>query len=191
MEPDQSLIALAGRSVKHALAGLAALAAALFADGSRAGTHPAGLAEVFIRFCGETGGDADRALQLADTAQWSAPRSDLTLPSFGAEWIRRQGRWTQAQGVRRVLVVGTIRDPDGHARLSCSVAEVIPPGMTVDVAVVRKGLQDWVGAAPVRTRDAYAEFAYRDPGRSDVARVTLNYLAAPVNTLLLMYSRPL
>ena len=150
------------------LAAGALLLCAPAVDGG-AGAEPLsnGLTDAFIRFCGSTSGDGARALQLADTDGWSALppwMREMKVPSFGpaVDWTRREGRWTQSRGVRRVLVIGTIRNPDGKQSLSCGVTEMTPPGMQADTAAMRSALQQWVGGAPVRSEGGFAEFVYRE-----------------------------
>src|ERR1700722_377069 len=132
--------------------------------GAAAETSPAPLTDVFIHFCGDTRGDADSALQLADSEEWSLVPKGMDAPSFGdgVVWIRRQGRWTQANGVRRVLLVGIQRDQEGRDTLTCTVSEMMPSGMKADVAGVQGALQKWVGAAPLRSSAGFGEFAYRE-----------------------------
>jgi hypothetical protein len=182
--------------MKAAIAWIVLPVAVLGACAAHAASPPTGLTGVFVRFCGDTRGDADSALHLADDAGWSVPPKGMTVPSFGpVDWIRRQGRWTQVQGVRRVLMVGTVRDPNGEDTLMCTVAAGMPPGMAADVAGVQGALEEWVGRAPLRASGEFAEFAYReshglrlavplsqdpladDAPRSppDVAVVTFNY----------------
>ncbi len=113
---------------------------------------------------------------------------------------------TQTHGVRRILMVGTARGPDGKDALTCGVAEMIPPGMKADLAGVEGALQEWVGAAPLRANGEFAEFAYREarglrtpvpasedplangapPAPPNVAEVTISY---GLGMLMITYGR--
>jgi hypothetical protein len=138
--------------------------ALLGACAAHAEPPPTPLTDVFIHFCGDTRGDADSALQLADAEEWSLAPKGMSGPSFGlgVVWIRRQGRWTHAHGVRRVLLVGMQRDQEGKDTLTCTVGEMMPSGMKADVAGVQGALQKWVGTAPLRSSAVFGEFAYRE-----------------------------
>src|ERR1700679_1379403 len=152
--------------MRQATAWLALSIAVLGAGTGHAESQQAGLTDVFVRFCGETRGDAESALQRADGDEWSELPKSLTVPLIPmgppVQWVARQGRWTRVQGVRRVLMVGTIRDPDGKDTLMCTVVEVIPRGMKADFAAMQGALRSWVGGGPHRARDGFAEFAYRE-----------------------------
>ena len=194
--------------MKRAIAWLVLLVAVLRVGAADAASPPDGLTDVFIRFCGETRGDADLALHLADAEEWSVPRKGMTVPSFdpGTYWIRRQGRWSLVHGGRRMLMVGTLRGSDGKDALMCTVAELMPSGTKADLAGVQGALQKWVGGAPFRASGEFAGFAYReshgvrmaletsrDPFANgeprpppDVAVVTFNYV---LGMLMINYER--
>jgi hypothetical protein len=191
--------------MKAAIASGGLLAALLGAGAADAVPPPTPLTDVFIHFCGDTRGDADSALQLADAEEWSLAPKGMGAPSFGlgVVWIRRQARWTQAHGVRRVLLVGMQRDQEGEDTLTCTVSEMMPPGMKADVAGVQGALQKWVGTAPLRSSAVFGEFAYREahglriavpPSQDplandaprappDVAEVAFNYVLGAMLTI--------
>jgi hypothetical protein len=148
-------------NMKAAIASIALPVALLGAWPAHAASPPTGLTDWFVRFCGSTRGDADSALQAADADGWSIPPKGTTMPPFGpGEWLRRQGRLSQMGGVRRVLMVGTVR-VGGKDTLMCTVSEGMPPG-TAAVAGVQQALQKWVGGDPLRANGDFAEFAYRE-----------------------------
>jgi len=130
------------------------------------------LSDAFVRFCGDTSGDADRALQQADAAGWAVPPAmTLTPVPFGSgKWIELRGRWNRSpEGVLMVVEVGTIRDPDGGVALVCTVAETPPPGAKPDFDAIEGALQHWVGAAPMKASKGFAIFGYRVAGAQRVA----------------------
>jgi hypothetical protein len=135
---------------------------------ARAGAAPAAaspslVSDMFVRFCGDTNGEAEAALQRADAAGWAVPPPmALTFVPFGSgKWIELRGRWSRAEGVLRILQVGTIRDPDGKEALVCTVAETPSPGSKTDISPIMHALQLWVGGPPLKVNAGNAIFAYR------------------------------
>jgi hypothetical protein len=81
-------------------------------------------------------------------------------------WLSRQGRVERSAAGVRVLMVGTIEDPDGRISHSCVVGgRRTQPGFAPDIRTMRGELAAWVGGGPVKANDDFVEFAYREgPG---------------------------
>jgi hypothetical protein len=124
------------------------------------------LSDVFVRFCGDTGGDADSALERADAESWALPPPKALTPvPFGSgTWTDLRGRWSRAEGVLRVVEVGTIHHPDGKTALVCTVAETPPHGVRADFDAIERALKHWVGGPPMKASEGFAIFAYRLDG---------------------------
>jgi hypothetical protein len=137
------------------------------------------LSDVFVRFCGDTSGDADSALQRADAAGWARPPPKaLTAVPFGAgKWTDLRGRWSRTDDVLKVLEVGTIQDPDGQTALVCTIAETPSPGAKADFEAIERALQDWVGGPPMKASEGFAIFAYR---RGGAQRIVLGAAQNPL-----------
>src|SRR5215469_11770060 len=118
-----------------------------FVEGGTATASLSAASDVFIRFCGDTNGEAEAALQRADAAGWAVPPANALTPvPFGSgRWVELRGRWSRSEGVLRVLQVGTIRDDDGRNALVCTVAETPAPGSKIDITEIRRALELWVG----------------------------------------------
>jgi len=147
----------------RALGRLALLLALAEAGAASGGTSPDAVADTFVRFCGQTNGAAEAALQRADAAGWEVPppKALTPVPYGSGKWVELRGRWSRSGGGLRVLQVGTIRDPDGKTALVCTVAETPPPGSASDIAATRRALQRWVGGPPLQATGSFAIFAYR------------------------------
>lgn len=139
------------------------LLALVEAGAASGGDSPSAASDNFIRFCGNTNGEAEAALQRADDAGWAVPPAKALTPvPFGSgKWVELRGRWSRSEGVLWILQVGTIRDDDGRSALVCTVAETPAPGSKIDITAIRRALQLWVGGPPLKATDHFAIFAYR------------------------------
>lgn len=153
------------------LAALMLSLACASAGSAAAATPPRALSDLFVRFCGDTQGDADQALQQADAEGWATPPPmALTPVPFGSgKWTDLRGRWTRADGALMVIEVGTIRDPDGKSAVVCTVAETPPLGEKAAFNPIERALQHWVGHPPAEATDNFAIFAFRTAGAQRVA----------------------
>jgi hypothetical protein len=152
-----------------AVAGLSAAAA-------QADPSPDGLVAAFTQLCGDTEGKGAQALEIADVHGWAHPPENLRVsspPAPQVHWLSRQGRIERSAAGVRVLMVGTMEDPDGHVSHSCIVmGRRLQPGLTPDMRTMRAELTAWVGGEPVKANDDFIEFAYREgpDGRTPLPR---------------------
>jgi hypothetical protein len=150
---------------------LCALTAFLSATGPNAlaDTTSFQLVATFVDLCGETHGDANHALSMADHAGWEIPPPKaLRPPPFGsAQWTAIDGRVLHLPSGVRMLWVGTQADLGGRYAQSCALVDWTPrPASPQDFALIQAVLAKWVGGGPVMVdaTSGFAKFAFREVG---------------------------
>lgn len=123
----------------------------------------------FIQICGETHGNADRALAVADREGWEVPPARaLEPPTFDrAHWTYLDGRILRSPSGVRALEVGTQTDPGGRGAVVCAVTEATNlPASSAEMSRLRDALARWVGGAPVQMDEesGFAKLAFREVG---------------------------
>jgi hypothetical protein len=150
---------------------LAAACLALVAPTSRADTPPTDLATSFIKLCGETSGDAARALAAADQEGWTAPATALqppaSDPAVPVHWTDLEGRFLRWPAGLLALEVGAQSHPGGRSAHSCTLIDWGKPHAGSEEWVrLREALARWVGGEPVNANESgdFAKFAFRVVG---------------------------